>query len=74
MNSVKQKNKANDKKWEPFNDLVQELAQQLRPGAPKDCFFETADKIEQVVSSLWGERLIPKKGFNGLIWTFRWAG
>ena len=74
MSSLKQKNKANDKKWEPFNNLVQELAQQLRPEAPKDCFLETADKIEQVVTSLWGERLIPKKGFNGLIWTFRWAG
>jgi hypothetical protein len=74
INGIKQKNKAGDKKWEPFNDLMQDLAQQLRPGAPRDCFFETADKVEQVVMSLWGERLIPKKGFNGLIWTFRWAG
>jgi hypothetical protein len=74
MNSVKQKHKANDKKWEPFNNLVQDLAQQLRPGAPKDCFLQTADRVEQVTISLWGERLIPKRGFNGLIWTFRWAG
>ena len=74
MNGMKQKNKANDKKWEPFNELMQDLGQQLRPGAPKDCFFQTAEKVEQVIVSLWGERLIPKKGFNGLIWTFRWAG
>ncbi|EXJ56069.1 hypothetical protein A1O7_09000 [Cladophialophora yegresii CBS 114405] len=74
ITGIKQKNKAGDKKWEPFNELMHDLAQQLRPGAPRDCFFETADKIEQVVMSLWGERLTPKKGFNGLIWTFRWAG
>ncbi|ETI21623.1 hypothetical protein G647_07970 [Cladophialophora carrionii CBS 160.54] len=74
INGIKQKNKAGDKKWESFTELMHDLAQQLRPGAPRDCFFETADKVEQVVALLWGERLIPKKGFNGLIWTFRWAG
>ncbi|KAJ9613571.1 hypothetical protein H2200_003513 [Cladophialophora chaetospira] len=73
INNMKQKNKANDKRWEPFNELMHDLGQQLRPGAPRDCFFHTAERVEQVIVSLWGERLIPKKGFNGLIWTFRWA-
>jgi hypothetical protein len=74
MNGVKQKNKANEKKWEPFNALMEELATMLKPPVPKICFFEVADKIEGVVADLWGDRLMPKKGFNGLIWTFRWAG
>ncbi|KIY04025.1 uncharacterized protein Z520_00717 [Fonsecaea multimorphosa CBS 102226] len=74
LQGMKQKNKTGDKKWHALSDLVQELAQQLRPGAARGAFFETADKCQQVVSLLWGERLIPKKGFNGLIWTFRWAG
>lgn len=74
MNGIKQKNKAGDKKWEPFTKMMEELAQQLKPGEAKVCFLDTADKVEQVVTALWGERLVPKKGFNGLIWTFRWAG
>ena len=74
LNGVKQKNKAGEKKWEPFRTCMQDLAQQLKPGAPRQCFFEIAEKVEEVVALLWGERLIPKKGFNGLIWTFRWAG
>ncbi|OQU97441.1 hypothetical protein CLAIMM_03371 [Cladophialophora immunda] len=74
LQGMKQRNKTGDKKWQALSDLVQELAQQLRPGAVRGSFFDTADKCQQVVTLLWGERLIPKKGFNGLIWTFRWAG
>ncbi|KIW90923.1 uncharacterized protein Z519_08706 [Cladophialophora bantiana CBS 173.52] len=74
LQSMKQKNKTGDKKWQALSDLVHDLAQQLRPGGTRSSFYETADKCQQVVTLLWGERLIPKKGFNGLIWTFRWAG
>lgn len=74
MNNLKQMHKTFDKKWEQFNEVMQDLSQQLKPGATKDCFFATADKVEQAVVLLWGERLIPKKGYTGLIWTFRWAG
>ncbi|OAL37054.1 hypothetical protein AYO20_03531 [Fonsecaea nubica] len=74
LQSMKQKNKTGDKKWQALSDLVQDLAQQLRPGAGRGSFADVADQCQQVVTVLWGDRLIPKKGFNGLIWTFRWAG
>jgi hypothetical protein len=31
------------------------------------------EETQDVVRKIWGERLTPKKGYVGLIWTFRWA-
>lgn len=73
LKEMKAKNKSGEK-CQMLNTLMSDLAKELRPGAPRSCFFETANKCQKVVTTLWGERLIPKKGFNGLIWTFRWAG
>lgn len=73
LKEAKSKNKP-EGKWQPLSELLSDLTNQLRPSAPRGCFFETADKCEKVVTGLWGDRLVPKKGFNGLIWTFRWAG
>ena len=34
---------------------------------------EMIERTQDVVRQLWGERLVVKKGYIGLIWTFRWA-
>ena len=53
LNSVK-KYAPCEKKWEPFSKLTQDLAQQLKSGSPRQCFWETAEKVERVVVLLWG--------------------
>ncbi|EXJ84104.1 hypothetical protein A1O3_04771 [Capronia epimyces CBS 606.96] len=72
-NEAKLKNRAGSR-WEALRSLATDLAEQTAPGAKTKCFFETAEQAQDVVAALWGERLRPRKGYNGLIWTFRWAG
>ena len=36
-------------------------------------YMEVLGHSHEVTRKLWGERLVPKPGYTGLIWTFRWA-
>jgi hypothetical protein len=69
---AKAKNKTGEQ-WQALGNLTTELMGELQSGAPRGCFFKAADRCQQVVNALWGDRLTPKKGYVGLIWTFRWA-
>ncbi len=61
------------RQWQALGTLVAFLTNEMQPSAPRTSFFRTADRCQQVVTGLWGERLAPRKGYIGLIWTFRWA-
>lgn len=60
-------------KYQALGDLVTYLEAALKPAPASICLSTIANKCEEVVSEIWGERLTPKKGYIGLIWTFRWA-
>ncbi|KIX08656.1 uncharacterized protein Z518_03313 [Rhinocladiella mackenziei CBS 650.93] len=72
LKDAKTKNQK-DPKWQALESLVTDLTYQLKPGAPRRCFLETADRCQEVIKSLWGPRLNVQKDYVGLIWTFRWA-
>ena len=76
LKEAKSKNKKGDK-WDSLDTLVEVLGTQknLRKAA-RDRRREYQLVVEQCqdcVRRLWGERLNPRKGYIGLIWTFRWA-
>jgi hypothetical protein len=73
LKEAKAKNKT-PQRWQGLEVLMTYLTNELKPGASRSCFRLTADKCQEVISALWGDRLVPKKGYLGLIWTFRWAG
>ncbi|EXJ78834.1 hypothetical protein A1O1_09236 [Capronia coronata CBS 617.96] len=60
--------------WDALQELLARLTNQVVPGGKMKCPYNTADQVQDVVASLWGERLRPKKSYNSLVWTFRWAG
>lgn len=60
-------------KYQALGDLVTYLETALKPGPAYICLSSVANKCEEVVTEIWGDRLTPKKGYIGLIWTFRWA-
>lgn len=67
---VKAKNMSN---FQALGDLVTFLESALKPGPAHICLPAVADKCEEVITDIWGDRLTVKKGYIGLIWTFRWA-
>ena len=80
-----QTRKKQGKKWDELRSLAADLVR-LLPVVQKQMISskkktesvraENQDLIQRtqrVVRQLWGERLAVKKGYTGLIWTFRWA-
>ncbi|KEF55818.1 uncharacterized protein A1O9_08569, partial [Exophiala aquamarina CBS 119918] len=57
-------------KYQALGDLVTYLETALKPSPALLCLPTIADKCEEIVTEIWGERLTPKKGYIGLIWTF----
>ncbi|RMZ84823.1 hypothetical protein DV737_g1060, partial [Chaetothyriales sp. CBS 132003] len=76
MNEAMAKDKKGQK-WDCLAALVDALSEQTsRIVRDKERKRECQLLVEQgqdCVRRLWGERLLPKKGYTGLIWTFRWA-
>ncbi|KIV87827.1 hypothetical protein PV11_03347 [Exophiala sideris] len=70
---AKEKGKAMLPQWQALADLSADLLKPVQRGSNKETLFEVADRCQRVVTALWGPRLKPKKGYTGLIWTFRWA-
>ena len=70
---AKQKGKAKLPQWQALGDLCADLLKPVQRGSNKETLLAVADRCQQVVTALWGPRLKPKKGYTGLIWTFRWA-
>ncbi|RMD43814.1 hypothetical protein DV735_g1328, partial [Chaetothyriales sp. CBS 134920] len=64
-------------KWDCLAALVHALSTQssrvLRDKERKQECQLLVEQGQDCVRRLWGERLVPKKGYTGLIWTFRWA-
>jgi hypothetical protein len=75
-------------KWKDLEGLVERLKTKCdeerlgiakyRKGKGRDWrtrleYMRVVEDCESVVRRVWGERLMPKKGYQGLIWTFRWA-
>ena len=71
------KNKSGGK-WTDLENLVKDLKENMEKdikGAKnrKEKYQGIVEDTQNVARKLWGERLTPKKGYIGLIWTFRWA-
>lgn len=66
-------NPKNMARFQALGDLVAFLEVALKPGPAHICLPAIADKCEEVITEIWGDRLTVKKGYIGLIWTFRWA-
>jgi hypothetical protein len=65
-------------KWTDLELLVGVLKEAMDKeikGAKKrrSVHHRLVEETQDVVRKIWGERLTPKKGYVGLIWTFRWA-
>lgn len=69
---AKVKNKTGDK-YQGLGKLVVELERAGKVVSGKAICFQVAENSQAMVTTLWGERLMPKKSYVGLIWTFRWA-
>ncbi|KIV93235.1 hypothetical protein PV10_04464 [Exophiala mesophila] len=69
---AKAKNKTGEK-YQALGELVVELERIGKIVSDKTNCFKAAESSQNMVTTLWGERLIPKKSYVGLIWTFRWA-
>lgn len=73
---AKAKNKTGGK-WADLEKLVEDLKESLKDikGVKKRTavYQRLVEDCQNVVRKIWGERLMPKKGYVGLIWTFRWA-
>ncbi|KAI1620081.1 hypothetical protein EDD37DRAFT_570162 [Exophiala viscosa] len=70
---AKEKGKAKSPQWQALGDLSADLLKPIQRGTNKETLLAVADRCQQVVTALLGPRLKPKKGYTGLIWTFRWA-
>ena len=65
-------------KWTDLEILVADLKENIdndvKGGKKRSAVYHRlVEETQDVVRKLWGERLTPKKGYIGLIWTFRWA-
>ncbi|KPI38639.1 uncharacterized protein AB675_4091 [Cyphellophora attinorum] len=73
------KEKGNKPKVEMLEDLVENLngwlarSGEMRAEEKHKVHGEALAQSHRYVRKWWGERLSPKEGYTGLIWTFRWA-
>ncbi len=65
-------------KWTDLGILVAALkdtmGKDIKGGKKRAAVHQRlVEETQDMVRKLWGERLTPRKGYIGLIWTFRWA-
>ena len=65
-------------KWTDLEILVADLKdtmdKNIKGGKNRAAVYQRlVEEMQDMVRKLWGERLTPRKGYIGLIWTFRWA-
>ena len=65
-------------KWTDLEILVADLKdtvdKDVKGGKNRAAVYQRlVEETQDLVRKLWGERLTPRKGYIGLIWTFRWA-
>ena len=65
-------------KWTDLEILVADLKdtmdKDIKGGKNRAAVHQRlVEETQDLVRKLWGERLTPRKGYIGLIWTFRWA-
>jgi len=72
VKEARAKNKSGPK-WQNLERVTANLTRAIGLRLSWESYSKTVDRCEEVIAALWGPRLMPKNGYTGLIWTFRWA-